>query len=41
MNEVSRLGGSNEEQIINQLKREIQSDDAVNIQFTSVCFQLL
>lgn len=41
MGEISRLGGSKEEQIIKQLKMEALSDDAINIQFTSVCYMII
>lgn len=36
-NEVMNLGGQSEKQDLDSIQRTLQFDDAINIQFTSVC----
>jgi len=36
--DVMQVGGKDEHVKVQEIKKDIQFDDAVNIQFTSVCF---
>ena len=36
-NEVMNLGGQSEKEDLDSIQRTLQFDDAINIQFTSVC----